>query len=183
MFALEENPSTLLALVLFFGFVSYALIDGAFLLQETYAERPFYEFYAITGILLTIIVGVWLLRAQVPRVESLTLAVLVGAGLAVALYPGLLRINAISDPSGLQEYAYVLESNQTFKAVDMGLPALHFERDREYWAQFELGSIHHFELRNGGLGFYQLNVAPVYAALKEFYRGQEAQTQQRIGLT
>ena len=41
LFALEENPSTLLALVLFFGFVSYALIDGAFLIQEPYAERPF----------------------------------------------------------------------------------------------------------------------------------------------
>jgi hypothetical protein len=183
LFALEQNPSTLLALILFFGFVSYALIDGAFLIQETYAERPFYEFYAMTGILLTIIVGVWLLRVQVPRAESLTLAALVGAGFAVALYPGLLRINAISDPSGLQEYAYVLESNHTFRAADAGLPALHFERDREYWAQFELGSIYHFELRKGGLGFYQLNMAPVYAAMKEFYREHQAKTQQRIGLT
>lgn len=181
-FALEENPSTLLVLVLFFGFVSYALIDGVFLLQETYAERPFYEFYAMTGILLTIIVGVWLLRAQVPRAESLALAALVSAGLVVALYPGLLRINAISDPSGLQKYAYVFESNHTFRAVDAGLPALHFERDREYWAQFESGAIHHFELRKGGLGFYQLNMAPVYAAMKEFYREQQARTQQRIGL-
>ena len=74
LFALEENPSTLLALVLFFGFVSYALIDGAFLIQETYAGRPFYEFYVVTGILLSIIVGVWLLRVQVPRAESLTRA-------------------------------------------------------------------------------------------------------------
>ncbi len=54
---------------------------------------------------------------------------------------------------------------------------------REYWAQFESGSIHHFELRKGGLGFYQLNMAPVYAAMKEFYREHQAQTQQRIGLT
>jgi hypothetical protein len=177
LFALEENPSTLLALVLFFGFGSYALIDGAFLIQEIYAERPFYEFYAVTGILLTITVGVWLLRAQVPRAESLTLAALVGAGFAVALYPGLLRINAISDPSGLQKYAYVLESNRTFGAVGVGLPTLRFKRDREYWAQFEFGSIHHFELRKGGLGFYQLNMAPVYAAMKEFYRAQQAQTQ------
>jgi hypothetical protein len=170
LFALEENPSTLLALVLFFGFVSYALIDGTFLMQETYAERPFYEFFAMMGILLTVIVGVWLLRAEIPRAESLTLAALVGAGFAVALYPGSLRINAISDPSGLQKYAYVLESNHTFRAVDAGHPTLHFERDREYWAQFELGSIHHFELRKGGLGFYQLNMAPIYAATKEFYR-------------
>ena len=183
LFALEENPSTLLALVLFFGFVSYALIDGAFLIQETYAERPFYEFYVVTGILLFIIVGVWLLRVRVPRAESLTLAALVGAGFAVALYPGLLRINAVSDPSGLQEYAYVLESNHTFRAVDAELPALHFERDGKYWAQFESGSIHHFELRKGGLGFYQLNMAPVYAVMKEFYREHQAQTQQRIGLT
>lgn len=172
-FALEENPSTLLTLVLFFGFVSYALIDGAFLIQEIYADRPFYEFYAMTGILLTIVAGVWLLRAQVPRAESLTLAALVGVGFAVALYPGLLRINAISDANGLQKYAYVLEGNSTFRAVDVGPPALHFECDREYWAQFELSSIHHFELRKGGLGFYQLNMAPVYAAMKEFYREQQ----------
>ena len=183
LFALEENPSTLLALVLFFGFVSYALIDGAFLIQETYAERPFYEFYVVTGILLFIIVGVWLRRVRVPRAESLTLAALVGAGCAVALYPGLLRINAVSDPSGLQEYPYVLESNYTFRALDAELPVLHFERDGEYWAQFESGSIHHFELRKGGLGFYQLNMAPVYAVMKEFYREHQAQTQQRIGLT
>jgi hypothetical protein len=183
LFALEENPSTLIALVLFVGFFSYALIDGAFLMQETYAERPFYEFFAMMGILLSIIVGVWLLRAQIPRAESLTLATLVGAGFAVALYPGLLRINAISDPSGLQKYAYVLESNHIFKAVDAGHPALRFERDREYWAQFELGSIYHFELRKGGLGFYQLNMTPIYAAMKEFYRDRQAQIQKRTALT
>jgi len=46
-----------------------------------------------------------------------------------------------------------------------------------------IASIHHFELRKGGLGFYQLNMAPVYAVMKEFYREHQAQTQQRIGLT
>jgi hypothetical protein len=179
-FALDENPSTLLAVVLFFGIVSYALIDGVFLLQESYAERPFYEFYAMTGILLATIVGVWLLRAQVPRAESLTLAALVGVGFAVALYPGLLRINAVSDSGGLREYEYVLESNHTFTAIGTELPTLVFERYGEYWAQFESGSIYRFELRRGGLGFYQLNMAPVYAAMKEFYQERQANTQ-RLG--
>lgn len=173
-FALEQNPSTLLAIVLFFGLAAYALIDSVFLLQESYVERPFYEFYVMMGILLAILVGAWLLRAQVPRTESLTLAALVGVGVAVSLYPGLLRINAASDASGLREHRYVLESNQTFTAVDAELPALHFERYGEYWAQFESGSIHRFELRNGGLGFYQLNTAPIYAAMKEFYRELQA---------
>ncbi|MCK7509538.1 MAG: hypothetical protein MZV70_39540 [Desulfobacterales bacterium] len=53
-----------------------------------------------------------------------------------------------------------------------GPPALEFPGHHEYWAQFKPGSVHQFELRRGGLGFYQLNMRPLEKALREYYERQ-----------
>ena len=50
-----------------------------------------------------------------------------------------------------------------FSPVDPNLPVLRFPRDADYWRQFKLGTTHQFELRKGGLGFYQVNMQPVHA--------------------
>jgi hypothetical protein len=49
------------------------------------------------------------------------------------------------------------------------LPTLKFDEAREYWAHQEPGSLHAFLLRQGGLGFYQVEMAPIYAKTRKFY--------------
>jgi hypothetical protein len=87
----------------------------------------------------------------------------------LALYPGLLRLNEATDSEGLRDCEYRLTAYVVFSPVDSQLPVLEFDKDGQYWRQFALGTTHKFELRKGGLGFYQVNMAPVYAKLREYY--------------
>ncbi len=56
--------------------------------------------------------------------------------------------------------------------ADEKVPNLVFDIGSGYWRQFEPGDSKTFELRMGGLGFYQVNMRPIYAEQKEFYRSQ-----------
>ena len=38
--------------------------------------------------------------------------------------------------------------------------------------KFDVGSIHEFELRKGGLDFYQVNMAPIYMKIDEDHFGE-----------
>jgi hypothetical protein len=44
-----------------------------------------------------------------------------------------------------------------------------FDIDSRYWNQFEPGDVKDFQLREGGLGFAQINMAPIYAEQRAFY--------------
>lgn len=169
-FALDRNPHSLVALILFFTLIGYALADAVFVNQETYAERPFYEVYSMAGVLVAAVATAWLSRAQVPVVESIVVAVLLGGAFGAALYPGLLRLNQFSDSEGLQPYNYVLQRDLSLEPEGEKLPTIRFKRDLDYWSHFEIGSVHQIELRKGGLAFYQINMAPIHADMQKYYR-------------
>jgi len=114
----------------------------------------------------------WLLSAKVPRPETLGLSLLLGITAGVALYPGLLRVNEATDDEGLRTYDYRLTEYVVFSPVDSNLPVLNFPKDADYWGQFKLGTTHRFELRKGGLGFYQVNMEPVHAKMHEYFVGR-----------
>ena len=59
-----------------------------------------------------------------------------------------------------------------FSPADPDLPVLRFEGYADYWRQFKLGTTHSFELRKGGLGFYQVNMQPVRARMREYFTGE-----------
>lgn len=168
-FALEKNPASLALVVAFFMLVGYAFADGLFLLSETYADEPPWTAFVALGVVAAIVGAVWLRRAGIPVAESLLLAALAGAAAAVAAYPGGLRLNALTDSDGLRTYEYRLTHGLELEPLAEGPPALRFPRYHEYWARFRPGSVHRFELRRGGLGFYQLNMAPVEQELRAFY--------------
>ena len=179
-FALEKNPWTLGVVVLFFLLVAYTMIDGFVLVGETYVTRPAYEVFAIGGLVATIVV-VRLLRAGgVPNLESGVLGILLGAAIGGALYPGALRLNQWTDSSGLHVYTYQSQGEGRFIPLGESLPELHFDDYPEYWRKFGVGEHQDFELRRGGLGFYQLNMASIHDAIVEHYRrknrsGKEAE--------
>jgi hypothetical protein len=172
-FALEKNPWTLATVIAFFALFVYALLDGLFLNPETYAEPPRFAAYAVAGAVVAIAVFGLLRRAGAPAGESVALALLTGAALGAALYPGLLRINQLTDRHGLQVHVYEHRGGGHFVPRASGPPPLDLSRYAEYWGKLRAGAGYEFELRRGGLGFYQLNLAPLYAAMREHYRQRD----------
>lgn len=170
-FALEKNRVALVAVAAFFALVIYGLVDWM-LNQETYAGTPPFAVYLTAGGITTVLVFAWLRQSAVPMAECLAVSLLLGAVLGAALYPGLLRINQITDTVGLQTYRYVLQRDFSLVPENDGLPVLAFPKFPEYWEQFGPGSTHEFRLRRGGLEFYQIDMAPVYAKTREFYRSR-----------
>ena len=100
------------------------------------------------------------------------MSLLLGAAFAFALYPGLLRLNALTDSGGFHAYTYQNQGPMQFRPAQSHLPALHFVRYPEYWNRFRKGDVYRFELRRGGLRFYQVNMRPITAAMQEFYQLQ-----------
>jgi hypothetical protein len=172
-FSLASNPHSLAAVLLFFALIAYAGTDWI-LIEETYAGRPFYTSHVGAGLVMAGISAMWLLRTKVPTVESVSVAMLLGTAVGIALYPGLLRINQLTDPAGLRAYAYILQEDLSLRPADPALPACRFDDISEYWQQFEVGSVHTLHVRKGGLGFYQVDMAPVYEHTRHYYQQQQS---------
>ena len=167
--ALETNFRTLIALTVFAALASYTLTD---LVKntETYAAQPPYGWFAFAGLLVAILVARSLRKGKIPLPESVVLGVLLGTLFGASLYPGLLRINQLTDTTGLWSYRYRLQAGGSLTPLRVGPPVLTFPRFADYWTSFEVGSVHEFHLRKGGLGFYQIDMAPVNKAMRRYYR-------------
>ena len=129
--------------------------------------------FVLAGAIAALASMIWLLSAQVPRIETLGLSLLLGGATGFALYPGVLRLNEATDTEGLRTYEYRLTEYAVFTPADPNLPVLRFPGDADYWRQFKFGTTHRFELRKGGLGFYQVNMQPVHAKMREYFIGQK----------
>lgn len=169
-FALEKNPVALAFVAVFFVSILYAFADTFIFNAENYTSQPFYLVYVTGGLTLSLIALLLLRGAKVPVTESLVVAVLTGVAFGAALYPGLLRANQLTDTGGLQTYEYKMIEPAYFVHEQDGPPELKFpERHREFWSQYDPGSTQEFELRKGGLGFYQINMKPIYDRIRNYY--------------
>lgn len=170
-YALETNRRALVALMLCATLMAYGLADLV-INEETYASQPPYGFFAMLGVLAAVITGNWLRAREIPFAERMGLAIVLGATFGAALYPGMLRINQLTDRVGLETYLYQLQSNASLVPLQDGPPDLAFPRYADYWSSFATGSLHEFRLRKGGLGFYQIDMAPINAAMRKYYNSQ-----------
>jgi len=170
-YALEHSPRALAVVVLFFALVGYALTDTV-VNTDAYAGEPPYGLFAGWGALGAGLAWLWMRAGEVPALERGVVALLLGAALGAALHPGLLRVNAATDADGPHTYRYRLLDDLTLQPPLQGLPPLDFSRYREYWRQFRPGSTHPIVLRRGALEFYQVDMAPLRAALRAFYEKQ-----------
>jgi len=168
-FALESHSHTRVIVFGFFLFGLYALIDGLFINKEVYIEPAFITEYIVVGVTVAFVAGIWQQRGGAPLAESMVLALLLGTAVSAAAYPGALRINALTDEEGLRAYTYVRQPNGSFVAVQPGLPNLNFDDYQEYWARYKAGSEYSFYLRKGGLRFWQLDMAPVYSSMRDYF--------------
>jgi hypothetical protein len=171
-FALEKHRHALVATVLVLLLLCYAIVDFA-MNEEVYAVDPPLVLFGVAAAIALLATMLWLVSAGVPRAEAFGLSLLLGAAAGAALYPGLLRVNEATDDEGLRAYDYRLTAYVVFSPMDPNLPVLTFEGVADYWGQFKIGTIHRFELRKGGLGFYQVNMQPVHVKTREYFSGRK----------
>lgn len=171
MFDLRSHPRTKAAMVVLIGFLSYAALD-TFFIDETYVENFQWATWSVVGLIAALLAQRWIDEPKIPRAVSIGLAAMVGLAVGVALYPGLLRLNQLTDNNGLQPHEYILRDYAELQPVEDGLPTVRFNHFSEYWRQFPLDSSHRLYLRRGGLGFYQLDQAPLADAMRVYYEKQ-----------
>lgn len=167
-FSLESNRHALVGAVLVIALLCYAVVDLA-VNEEIYAVNPPLVLFAVGGAIAVLAGMLWFGSAGVPRAETLGLSLLLGGAVGFAQYPGALRVNAATDSQGLHTYDYRLTSYVVFTPLDPGVPELSFPGDADYWGQFKLRTVHPFWLRKGGLGFYQVDMAPVHARMHDYF--------------
>lgn len=154
--------------VVFVGLVLYFIFDMYFGFGEYYAGTTPWHMFAAVAVIGLGLAAVLLHVAGHLSSQGKLIAMLFGAGAGLASYPFLLRVNAWTDPIGMQSYSYTLAERDTWVAEE-DVPDLVFDIGSDYWNQFTPGDSKRFELRRGGLDFYQVNMLPIYAEQRDFY--------------
>lgn len=177
---INSSPIGIAVFSVFVLSLIYFTTETYFTLSEYYAEKTPYIWFGVIGFLAVIPAFYILKQSKLKPKEIGIMAALVGFGVALVSYPMLLRVNQWTDDNGLRSYSYTLVEKGRWMPDTMGLgdkyqmPELVFDLAlSDYWNKFEINSTKEFELRKGGLGFYQVNMEPIYADQREFYEGKK----------
>ncbi len=171
-FALEKNKYSLIAMVLIVLLGLYALIDYMLNL-EVFVVEPGLVGIVLLSLLVIVLSYLVLEKGKIPVTERLGLAAILGVVFGLATPAALLRLNQLSDNDGLITYHYLLNNELKLVPLDNqegDLPVLDFPDNKEYWKHFDDNSQHEISLRRGGLGFYQVNMSPIYRDMREYYK-------------
>lgn len=170
-FALEKNRYSLGAMIMMAVLVVYALLD--YMLNfEDYIGTHFINYTAWASVLVMLSSMVIFKKNQIPVLENIVLSFFLSCSVGLATPQVMLRINQLTDQHGLKAYPYHLTDSLGFTPVGdfTDLPELYFPGNKDYWSQLDKNAVHEFELRKGGLGFYQVNMAPVYVKMRKYYQ-------------
>lgn len=164
---LTKHPGMVAQLVLFFAAAAYAVLDGlfvqAFLALEPLPAAPFLM-ATVVGAVIAFIAG-----TGAPPAERWVVGGLMVVALTAAVYPGLLRFNAMTAEP--QEIVYRAVGPGQFESSVEGYPELDLRKLKvnEYWAEYPEGAEHEFLLMRGSAGFYQVDMRPVHERTRDFY--------------
>jgi len=174
---LNSDPVSIGMVVFLFFSIFYFIAEVYFTLSEFYASSPPY-IYMVIGAFITVILSyLLLLKTKFIPVEKIVLALMMGCSMATVMYPLMLRVNEWTDTEGLKSYSYVKSGlvNWNSNNNNFQVPSLKFDLESsKFWAKFEKGDIKEFELRRGGLGFYQIYMESIYEEQRIFYGGKRA---------
>jgi len=165
----DVTPLTAIIAGAFIALVSSFIIEIYFAANEFYAGGTPYQLIGMFTLLGFLLVLLALRHFEPERKNSALYALLFGLGTGLAAYPLLVRVNAWTDNGGLHEYDYRLGADYVWRSVMPGAPDLEmYLSGSAWWRQFVPGDGYTFELRKGGLGFWQINMTTVYEAQKKF---------------
>ena len=171
-FALEKNPASLAAVSAFFVLLAFALGDGIFLNKNELLQAGAMKLGMPVLMLCALPVYWWLSRTRVPSRESLTLSMLMAIAICLAYFPAIKRVDQLLSDTGSQSFAYRLGRDASLEPISFGPPKIDYSNRKEYWAQFDEGSIHHFDLTHGPLGLWQLDHSRLDKEMRQFYEGR-----------
>lgn len=149
----------------------YALVDGLFLLQALpLGGMPKWPFIVVA----LVAAGPSFLAGRgAPLFERVGMTLVTSAALTWAVYPAMLRINAMTGEETMVTYQPTAIG--AFEHPDGDYPALDLTGlgINEYLEEHGDQRAHRFVLVKGDLGFYQLDLWPLYAVTSQFYRGRQ----------
>ena len=166
-FDLTQHKGMKVQLVLMVCLGLYALIDGLFLGHfkplESLPITPF-VIVALAGGVLVVCLG-----RRAPLMEAIVVGMFTVGVLVSAVYPGMLRINAMT--ADAQYVTYTALGDGHFESESEYLPRLDLStlKVHEYLEQYPEGAEHEFLLQRGVAGFYQLDLKAFYDKTRAFY--------------
>lgn len=169
-FDMSKHRGLVIQLVAFFAIGLYALIDGLFINAYRPLEpMPMAPYGAAAAIAIVLVA---ILGRGAPIVERGVVGALTIAVTIAAVHPALLRINALTAEPRVVAYESVAIGR--FEPPTPDLPEIDLGdlQIGEYWARYPAGAEHEFHLLRGAAGFYQLDLDPLYARTRDFYRQQ-----------
>ena len=165
----DVTPLTAIVAVVFVALVFSFIIEIYFTAKEFYADSVPYQLISLSALVGFLIVHLALRHFEPERKNSVLYALLFALGIGLTAYPLLARINAWTDTTGLHGYEYRLDTDYVWRSGEPGTPDLDmYLSGSRWWRQFHPGDSYTFELRKGGLGFWQVNMSPVYEAQKHY---------------
>lgn len=173
-FALEKHAATRVAVAVMLGLLLYALGDIAFS-EHQLLTRTLHAWLPPLAMLLALPLYPLLARRGVPGKEATWLTTLMAIMFSVASVPLAKRLDqALS--AGPVATPYRLAHGALLKPVEPGPPDVSLRDVRDYWAQFEPGSIHELDIVHGPLGLWQLDRSRLNALTRDWYRREDAAT-------
>mgnify|MGYP001595902161 FL=1 len=164
--------------VVFVTLVAYMIVD-TMLSREVFTTEPkrLFPVLVLLGIA-TSALCVWMLRrAESPTREAIMVGVMLGLTVGAAGYPTSLHLNRLLDGAGLKSYEYrvVLAEPVVFEPVESGLPKIDYFKRTAYWERLGPDARISIQLRRGGFGMWQFNIADIVTDIRRFQRGEKPQ--------
>lgn len=103
--------------------------------------------------------------------------IMLGLTVGAAGYPTSLHLNRLLDGAGLKSYEYrvVLAEPVVFEPVESGLPKIDYFKRTAYWERLGPDARISIQLRRGGFGMWQFNIADIVTDIRRFQRGEKPQ--------
>jgi hypothetical protein len=169
--SLEKNPHGRKALGIVALLILYAIID--FIAgPDSYVDEPavLLPVFVSAGVAAAILIWFWLYRSTLPMNEKTGLAMLIGMLFAVAMVPGALRINALTDTQGASTYDYYVTQSANgvvLQPVVDGMPVIEYFAKKQFWAGFGKYDTYPVQIRKGALDFYQFNSSVIVDDIRQ----------------
>ena len=153
--SMEETPRLTAALIFVFAAFAYAVVDMG-LAGETYAAGAPLSWILAAGLGMGVVAWPLLGDEELSRPVRAGVAALVAGATMLALYPGLVRVNAIGAEAA-QPHNYRHAEANRLEPIGAGSPALDLPELPELLGS-RPGDEHELWLRRGRLGFWQIDI-------------------------
>jgi hypothetical protein len=173
-FALEKNQATRIAVVLLLAILMLTLFDMTVSEHQLLKPRSLYPIGVVVG-LLGLLAYPLLTRRKVPAREAMFLSAMLCAVLGGGFTSAALRLDQ-GLSGGPVATPYRLVSGARLEPLEPGPPEVTLNHVREYWAQFEPGSLHELDIVHGPLGIWQLDRSRLNALTRAWYRREDEPT-------